>query len=58
MSTAKEADELIRQGFKITDDTVGRTLKSLRYLLQGTAKGKRVLLTQTEIASSTTSTNR
>ena len=32
-STAKLADELIRQGFKITDDTVGRTLKSHRYLL-------------------------
>ena len=39
-STAKLADELMRQGFKITDDTVGRILKSLGYSLQGTAKEK------------------
>ncbi len=39
-STAKLADELVRQGFKITDDTVGRILKSLGYSLQATAKEK------------------
>ena len=33
-SMAKLADELVAQGFKITDDTVGRILKSLGYSLQ------------------------
>jgi transposase len=39
-STAKLAEELVRQGFKITDDTVGRILKSLGYRLQAPAKEK------------------
>jgi transposase len=39
-STAKLADELVRQGFKITDDTVGRILKSLGYSLQAPSKQK------------------
>jgi transposase len=39
-STGKLADELVRQGFKITDDTVGRILKSLGYSLQAPAKEK------------------
>ena len=39
-STTKLADELVRQGFKITDDTVGRILKSLGYSLQAPAKEK------------------
>lgn len=39
-STAKLADELVRQGFKITDDTVARILKSLGYSLQAPAKEK------------------
>ena len=39
-STAKLADELVRQGFKITDDTVGRILKGLGYSLQAPAKEK------------------
>jgi hypothetical protein len=39
-STAKLADDLVRQGFKITDDTVGRILKSLGYSLQAPAKEK------------------
>ena len=39
-STAKLADELVRQGFKITDDTVGRILKSLGYSLQAPVKEK------------------
>ena len=37
-STAKLAEELVRQGFKITDDTVGRILKDLGYSLQAPAK--------------------
>ena len=37
-STAHLAAELVRQGFKITDDTVGRILKSLGYSLQATVK--------------------
>jgi transposase len=39
-STGKLASELVRQGFKITDDTVGRILKSLGYSLQAPAKQK------------------
>ena len=39
-STTKLADDLVRQGFKITDDTVGRILKSLGYSLQAPAKEK------------------
>jgi transposase len=39
-STANLASELVRQGFKITDDTVGRILKSLGYSLQAPAKEK------------------
>jgi transposase len=39
-STAKLAAELVRQGFAITDDTVGRILKSLGYSLQAPAKAK------------------
>lgn len=39
-STAKLAEDLVRQGFKITDDTVGRILRSLGYSLQAPAKEK------------------
>jgi len=39
-STAKLADDLVRQGFKVTDDTVGRILKSLGYSLQAPVKEK------------------
>jgi transposase len=39
-STAKLAAELVRQGYKVTDDTVGRILKSLGYSLQAPAKQK------------------
>ena len=39
-STAHLAGELVRQGFKITDDTVGGTSKSLGYSLQATVKEK------------------
>jgi transposase len=39
-STAKLAEELVRQGFKITDDTVGRILKDLGYSLQAPSKQK------------------
>lgn len=39
-STGNLADELVRQGFKITDDTVGRILKDLGYSLQAPAKEK------------------
>ncbi len=39
-STAKLADELVRQGFKVTDDTVGRILRGLGYSLQAPAKEK------------------
>ena len=39
-STAKLAADLVRQGFAITDDTVGRILKSLGYSLQAPAKEK------------------
>ncbi|MDA8073300.1 MAG: ISAzo13 family transposase [Actinomycetota bacterium] len=39
-STAKLAAELVHQGFAITDDTVGRILKSLGYSLQAPAKEK------------------
>jgi Rhodopirellula transposase DDE domain len=39
-STAKLADDLVRQGFKITDDTVARILKMLGYRLQAPAKEK------------------
>src|ERR1035437_8844288 len=39
-STAKLAEDLVRQGFKITNDTVGRILKSLGYSLQSPVKEK------------------
>ena len=39
-STGKLATELVRQGYKITDDTVGRILKSLGYSLQAPSKQK------------------
>ncbi len=39
-STAKLTAELVHQGFAITDDTVGRILKSLGYSLQAPAKEK------------------
>jgi Rhodopirellula transposase DDE domain len=39
-STGKLASELVRQGYKITDDTVGRILKSLGYSLQAPSKQK------------------
>ena len=39
-STANLAQDLVRQGFKITDDTVGRILKSLGYSLQAPSKQK------------------
>jgi hypothetical protein len=39
-STAKLADDLVRQGFEITDDTIGRILKSLGYSLQASVKEK------------------
>ena len=39
-STAKLAVELCTEGFSITDDTVGRILKSLGYSLQAPAKQK------------------
>jgi len=39
-STAKLADDLVRQGFKITDDTVGRILRNLGYSLQAPVKQK------------------
>jgi len=39
-STAKLAAELVRQGFQVSDDTVGRILKRLGYSLQSPAKVK------------------
>jgi hypothetical protein len=39
-STSHLAGELVREGFKITDDTVARILKSLGYSLQAPAKEK------------------
>ena len=39
-STAHLAKELVRQGFEISDDTVGRLLKRLGYSLQAPAKQK------------------
>lgn len=39
-STAKLAEDLVRQGFKISDDTVGRILKTLGYSLQAPVKAK------------------
>jgi hypothetical protein len=39
-STQKLADELVRQGFKVSADTVGRILKGLGYSLQAPAKVK------------------
>ena len=39
-STAKLAEDLVRQGYKITDDTVGRILKGLGYSLQAPVKEK------------------
>jgi transposase len=39
-STSNLAGELVRQGYQITDDTVGRILKELGYSLQAPAKEK------------------
>jgi transposase len=39
-STAKLAKELLRLGFRVSDDTVGRLLKKLGYSLQAPAKQK------------------
>ena len=39
-STGHLATELVRQGFKITDDTVGRILRSIGYSLQAPSKQK------------------
>jgi Rhodopirellula transposase DDE domain len=39
-STAKLARDLVRQGFQVSDDTVGRILKRLGYSLQSPAKVK------------------
>jgi hypothetical protein len=39
-SMAKLAEELVRQGFKVTDDTVGRMLKDIGYSLQAPSKQK------------------
>src|SRR5665811_997310 len=39
-STAKLAEELVAQGFTVSDDTVGRILKRLGYSLQSPAKVK------------------
>ncbi len=39
-STAKLASDLVRQGFRVSDDTVGRILKGLGYSLQSPAKVK------------------
>ena len=39
-STGNLATELVRQGYKITDDTVGRILRSLGYSLQAPSKQK------------------
>jgi transposase len=40
-STAKPAGELVRQGLKVTDDTVGRILKDLGYSLQARPSRKK-----------------
>jgi transposase len=37
-STQKLADELVRQGYRVSADTVGRMLKKLGYSLQPPAK--------------------
>ena len=39
-STAKLADDLVRQGFKITDDTVGRILQEPRLLPPGAGQAE------------------
>ena len=39
-STANLARDLVRQGFKVSDDTVGRLLKALGYSLQSPSKVK------------------
>jgi transposase len=39
-STGNLADDLVRQGYSITDDTVGRILKELGYSLQAPVKEK------------------
>ena len=39
-STRHLADALIRKGFKVSEDTVGRILKSLGYSPPGTRQGK------------------
>jgi transposase len=57
-STAKLAAELVRQGFKITDDTVGRILRSLGYSLQAPAREKEGTAHPDETPSSPTSTRR
>jgi transposase len=51
-STGKLADDLVRQGYKITDDTVGRILKSLGYSLQAPPSKRRARPTPTETPSS------
>jgi transposase len=53
-STGKLADELVRQGFKITDSTVGRILKDLGYSLRPRLRRRPALLTPTETLSSAT----
>ena len=53
-SMAKLADELVAQGYKITDDTVGRILKSLGYSLQAPSKQKEGAATLTATPSSST----
>ncbi len=39
-STAKLAEELVRKGYRVSDDTVGRLLKFLGYSLQAPSKQK------------------
>ena len=39
-STGKLAAEMVRQGFKASDDTVGKLLKKSGYSLQSPAKAK------------------
>ena len=53
-STGNLADELVRQGFKITDSTVGRILKDLGYSLRPRLRRRPALLTPTETLSSAT----
>ena len=53
-STGKLAAELVRQGYKITDDTVGRILRSLGYSLQAPPRRRRAPPIPTETPSSST----